>query len=158
MIVKLSPRHPLIYSAVFLITTIVTLITFQDNADALCIQPPEEGNWVNTDSNTRSLTQINLRFVCQDQILNGQPYPPGPAWYDHIYGKCHPTDCNWGEVGARRLDTDHIYAIYSQGFATRYVYAKMSQYRPGQLWVYTWTNFTDPGRPDYGSHNWFRQE
>ena len=36
---------------------------------ALCSQPQEEGNWVNVDSNTRSLPRIQLRFVCKDQIV-----------------------------------------------------------------------------------------
>ena len=124
----------------------------------LCSQPEEEGTWQNTDPDTRSLTRIELRFVCQDQIMNGQPYPPGPPWYVHVFGKCHPTDCNWGEVGAQEIGTGHIYAFYDQGFAKRYVYAKMSQYRPGQLWVYTWTDFMDPSRPDYGTQNWFRRQ
>ena len=124
---------------------------------ALCATQEEEGSWVNTDPNTRSLTRIQLRFVCQDQILNGQPYPPGPPWYVHVFGKCHPTDCDWTEVGASRLGTGHVYAVYRQGYATRYVYARMSAYRPGQLWVYTWTDFTNPARPDYGVHNWFHR-
>lgn len=55
--------------------------------------------------------------MCQDQIDNGQPYPPGPPWYMRIFGKCHPTDCDWGQVGAQRLSTGHIYATYDQGFA-----------------------------------------
>ena len=126
-----------------------------ERAIALCIQPDEDGNWVNTDPNTRSITRIPLRFVCQDQVLNGQLYPPGPPWYVNVFGKCHPTDCDWSEVGAQRLDSEHIYAFYDQGFAKRYVYAKMSQYRSGQLWVYTWTDFADSNRPDYGVHNWF---
>jgi hypothetical protein len=124
----------------------------------LCILPQEEGSWQNTDPNTRSLTRTQLRFVCQDQVLNGELYPPGPPWYAHVYGKCHPTDCDWGEVGAQQLSTGQVYAFYNQGFARRYVYAKMSQYRPGQLWVWTWTNFTDPNRPDYGVHNWFQRQ
>jgi hypothetical protein len=76
----------------------------------------------------------------------------------HIFGRCTPTDCDWGEIGAQRLSTGHIYAVYNQGFATRYVYARMSQYRPGQLWVYTYTDFADPGRPDYELQNWFVRE
>jgi hypothetical protein len=112
---------------------------------------------VNTDAATNSLTRIQLRFVCQDQVLNGQLYPPGPPWYVHIYGKCSPTDCDWGEVGAQRLSTGHIYTMINHGFAVRYVYAKMSIYRPGQLWVYMYTHFLD-GRPDYEVHNWFRRE
>jgi hypothetical protein len=127
-------------------------------ANGLCLQPKEEGKWRNADPSTRSLTHIELRFVCQDQILNGQLYPPGPPWYVHIFGKCHPSDCDWGEVGAQQLPTGHIYAVYDQGFAKRYVYARMSQYRPGQLWVYMYTDFTDPNRPDYEVHNWFVRE
>lgn len=138
-----------------LLVALVVMTLFQEPAHALCVQPQEEGNWRNADQNTNSLTHIQLRFVCQDQILNGQPYPPGPPWYTHIFGKCHPTDCDWGEVGAQQLSGGHVYAMYGQGFARRYVYAKMSQYRPGQLWVYTWTDFTDPNRPDYALHNWF---
>jgi len=127
-------------------------------ANASCIAQPEDGRWINADPATRSLTRINLRFVCQDQVINGQLYPPGPPWYVHVWGKCTPTDCDWGEVGAQRIGTGQIYAYYDQGFAKRYVYAKMSAYRPGQLWVYTWTDFTDPGRADYGVHNWFTRE
>lgn len=138
-----------------LIFIFVFLTLFQQSVYALCVQQQEEGNWRNADSNTNSQTRIQLRFVCQDQILNGQPYPPGPPWYVHLYGRCHPTDCDWGEVGAQRLSNGFIYAEYNQGFAKRYVYAKMSQYRPGQLWVYTWTDFTDPNRQDYATNNWF---
>jgi hypothetical protein len=127
-------------------------------ARALCVQPQEEGHWTNDDPNTRSLTRAELRFTCQDQILNGQPYPPGPPWHIHLWGKCHPTDCDWGEVGATEVTVGgrtYIYAVYHQGFATRYVYADMSLYRSGELWIWMWTDFTDPARPDYESQNWF---
>jgi hypothetical protein len=146
-----------IVSTVAAAALVVVCVFWPQPVAALCAQPEEEGNWENTDPNTRSLTRIQLRFVCQDQILNGEPYPPGPPWYVHVFGKCHPTDCDWGEVGAQRLSSGHIFAFYDQGFARRYVYARMSQYRPGQLWVYTWTDFTDPSRPDYDVHNWFRR-
>ena len=39
------------------------------------------GSFVNEDANTRGLTRLTL---FDDNIVN--------AW-----GKCHPTDCNWGE-------------------------------------------------------------
>jgi len=134
------------------------LIAAPNSAYALCSQPDEEDSWQNADPNTRSITRIDLRFTCQDQILNGELYPPGPPWHMHIWGKCHPSNCNWGEIGAENVtmgDRHYIYGVYHQGFATRYVYADMSLYRPGQLWVYMWTDFADPGRPDYESQNWF---
>jgi len=124
-------------------------------ARGLCAAQEEDGSWRNIDPNTRSLTRVDLRFVCQDQILNGQPYPPGPPWYIHIWGKCHPSDCDWGEVGAARLSSDFIYTEIDHGFAKRYVYARMSRVYPDRLWVWMWTDFRDPDRPDYSSSNYF---
>lgn len=123
-----------------------------------CIAQDEDGSWRNSDTNTRSLTRAQLRFVCQDVILNGEPYPPGAPWYMHLWGACSPSDCDWGEVPAQAvtIGTRHmVRAVYHQGFATRYVYADMSLYRPGQLWIWMWTDFADASRPDYESQNWF---
>lgn len=145
-------------SIAIIMTAMFLCIPSAQNAHALCAAQPEDGSWVNSDSNTRSLTRAELRFTCQDQILNGQPYPPGPPWHIHLWGACSPTDCNWGEVGAESVtigDRTYIHAIYYHGFATRYVYVDMSLYRAGQLWIWMWTDFTDPGRPDYESQNWF---
>ena len=127
-------------------------------AKAQCIAQQEVGSWVNADPNTRSLTRADLRFTCQDQVLNGEPYPPGPPWHMHLWGKCSPTDCDWSEIGAESVtigSRTYVHAIYHQGFATRYVYADMSLYRPGQLWIWMWTDFADSGRADYESQNWF---
>lgn len=141
-----------------LVAVAFAFVLLAGTARASCIAQPEDGAWINTDPATRSLTRIRLRFVCQDQVINGQLYPPGPPWYTHVFGKCTPADCDWGEVGAQRIGSGHVYAVYDQGFAKRYVYAKMSAYRPGQLWVWTYTDFTDPARPDYAVDNWFRRE
>lgn len=127
-------------------------------AEASCIAQPEDGKWVNADPNSNSIPRIELRFICQDQVINGQLYPPGPPWYVHVWGRCSPTNCDWGEVGAQRIGTGQVHAFYDQGFAKRSVFAKMSAFRPGQLWVFIWTDFTDPGRADYGIHNWFVRE
>jgi hypothetical protein len=146
-------RFPLVRCLV--VAAGLALALLPRDAHALCVAQQEEGNWVNADPNTNSQTRIALRFVCQDQILNGEPYPPGPPWYVHLWGKCTPSDCDWGEVGAQRLGSGQIYAFLDQGFAKRHVYIKMSQYRPGQLWVYTFNDFTDPNRADYETQNWF---
>jgi hypothetical protein len=126
-------------------------------ADAQCLTQAEDASWVNSDPATPSLTKAVLRFTCQDQILNGQPYPPGPPWHIHVWGKCHPTDCDWGEIGATRLSSGWIYGTYHQGFATRYVYARMSQSQPGRLRIYTWTDFASSTRQDYASDNYFHK-
>lgn len=73
-----------------------------------------------------------------------------------MFGKCHPTNCDWGwSRGTFRLSSGQVYGFYDQGFAKRHVYAKMSQFRPGQLWVYWRTDFVDPARPDYDLQEWF---
>ncbi|HAC66126.1 MAG TPA: hypothetical protein DCF68_21985 [Cyanothece sp. UBA12306] len=72
---------------IVILAVAVVVIVFPQTASALCIQPDEEGSWRNTDPQTRSITRVELRFVCQDQILNGQPYPPGPPWYHKRYTK-----------------------------------------------------------------------
>jgi hypothetical protein len=127
-------------------------------AEASCSTSPEPGHWKNDDANTQSLTRIELRFVCQDQILNGEPYPPGPAWYVHAFGKGEPSDCDWGEVGGQRQEGGYVYAIYDQGFAKRFVWARMSKTHAGELWVYVWTDFADSGRSDYAVQAWFHRE
>jgi hypothetical protein len=128
------------------------------HAHAQCVVQPEEGNWANADANTNSLTRAELRFTCQDQVLNGKPYPPGPPWHMHLWGKCVPSDCDWGPADAETVTIGartYVRAIYRQGFATRYVYADMSLFRAGQLWIWMWTDFADANRLDYESQNWF---
>jgi len=120
--------------------------------------PQEEATWKNDDSSTNTITRIALRFVCQDQILNGEPYPPGPAWYFHVSGECEPSDCDWGEVGAQRLGSGYAYGVYDHGFAKRFVWVRMSNHRPGHLWIYVWTDFADARRNDYAIQAWFHRE
>jgi len=45
------------------------------------------GNWQNTDPNTRGLTTL---------VISGN----GNDLRMHAWGKCHPQDCDWGEVDA----------------------------------------------------------
>jgi hypothetical protein len=130
-----------------------------DQAHALCSgHGAEYGNWVNADPNARGIARIELRdcqsvTVCDGDICQIQ-YDVG--WVMHTYGKCSPSNCDWGWTrGQRRLSSGQIPGTYDQGFAKRYVYAKMSQYRSGQLWVYWRTDFVDPGRADYELQEWF---
>jgi hypothetical protein len=129
----------------------------QGNAHAACLEPQEQGSWTNVTPETHGVISIELRFVCQDHVLDGAPYPPGPAWFVHAVGKCAPVDCDWHEVSAQRLATAQIIAVYDQGFARRYVYLRMSKSQPGLLWAWIYTDFRDPTRGNYGVHDWFRR-
>lgn len=82
-------------------------------------------------------------------MINGKLYPPGAPWYIHAFGV---------EGAGQRMASGHIYAIFDQDSVKRTVYARRSESRPGQLWVYTWTDFTHPNRADYGAHDWFKRE
>jgi hypothetical protein len=152
-------RKLMILLAILLMATLSSALNLglSDMAvHALCVTPTEAGNWVNYDSNTRSITRINVRFQCQDQVLNGRPYPPGDPFYLHLYGACHPTDCDWGERGARQDSNGWIRTTINHGFATRYVWVKAyRQNSKDWLRVYIWTDFVDPARQDYASDEWF---
>jgi hypothetical protein len=126
-------------------------------AKAACLEPREAGEWTNVAHDTKSVVSLDLRFICQDHVLNGVPYPPGPDWYVHAVGRCDPVDCDWHEVGAKRLSSTHIFAVFDQANARRYVYLRMSQSQPDLLWAWIYTDFKDPTRSNYGVYDWFRR-
>ena len=138
----------------FFLIAIATFGLTAGAASASCLAQSEDDNWRNVDSNTRSITRANLRFVCQDTVVNGQIYPPGAPWYIKLWGACTPSDCAWNEVPAKRLDNGWIFGRIDQGFAKREIWAKMSGQR---LRVYIRTDFTDPNREDYTSNNYFNR-
>jgi hypothetical protein len=155
---KKSPLLMLVIVTLASLGSIAGLALNVSPALALCVTPEEQGEWVNYNSNTRSITKINVRFQCQDQILNGQPYPPGFPYYLHLFGACHPTDCDWGEVGARRNSSGWIRTTINQGFATRDVWVKAyTGYPQDWLRVWIWTDFRDANRTDYASDDWFNR-
>lgn len=59
-------------------------------ASASCLAQSENGGWRNVDANTRSITRADLQFLCQDQVLNGQPHPPGSPWTIRLRGVVQP--------------------------------------------------------------------
>jgi len=62
-----------------------------------------EGKWVNADSNTGGITRLQIR-------QNGAQVAV------HAFGKCHPTDCDWGqEKGPVVGNSANI--TWDQGFA-----------------------------------------
>ncbi len=131
-----------------------------------CVPPFEQGSWTNIDPNTRGITHIQIDFSCHDVVLCGVDAngnvsctPPGPPFQVHMWGKCSPSDCDWGTVDGNTYrspdGTYWVYAFFNQGFAKRYVYVTASRLYPGDLYMWMYTDFTDPGRPDYSMINWF---
>src|SRR5215510_8230337 len=84
-----------------------------------------EGDWVNVDPNTSGVTKldINVFYIFGIRIITVR------AW-----GQCHPTDCDWGSVGAAAYapsvsdDLDAkaraLTATFNPGFAVKLMVIK----------------------------------
>jgi hypothetical protein len=131
-------------------------------AHALCITPPvtdQHGSWRNLDASTRSVTRVRVNNVCSDLRLcdqNGVCTWNG-GYFVRVFGKCHPYDCDWGEVKATPMSDGWILATYTRSWATKYVWLKTYGSGPlVRLRVYVRTDFTDAdGRTDYTTDEWF---
>jgi hypothetical protein len=114
---------------------------------------------VNRNPNTRGLTRIVLKAcqpvtTCTGNICTIK-YDAG--WLMRVYGKCSPTDCDWGPVPAQQLPNSRIKGVYNHGFAKRYVYAWLPTPDSSTLIVRWRTDFVDPSRPDYQKQERFRK-
>lgn len=137
----------------------VLLASLPRAAFAQCATPFEQGRWTNVDPATGGITRVEVTFSCNDQILcgvdaNGKVTcsKPGAPFRLHLWGKCHPSDCDWGAVDGNEVligSTRWIYSYYDQGFAKRHVYITPSTSSPGELFLWMYTDFVDPGRTDY---------
>src|SRR5262245_49860728 len=85
-------------------------VASQSARASLCVVPREVGNWTNVNANTRSITRANFRMTCTSRFVttcNGfictGHWESTPNYYLRLFGKCHPTDCNWGEVKGTKL-------------------------------------------------------
>lgn len=131
----------------------------------LCVVPTESGAWKNYNSATRSITNVDFRMECRDASVTqcsgdicSTTSAVAPHFFIRLFGACTPTDCPWGEVEGIRLSGNldgWYYFTYNQGFAQRYVYARTYPQWPGWFRLYIWTDFSDPGRADYASDEWF---
>src|ERR1051325_7869872 len=86
---------------------------------SLCVIPPENGAWVNVDPNTSGIPGVNFRMECRSRFVvtgNGLTctghYVSEPHYFIRLYGKCHPTDCNWGEVEGKLQTTGSLGGWY----------------------------------------------
>ncbi len=108
------------------------------------------GVWVNKDVNTRGVTRVVVTSAGGNK-LNIQ-----------VFGKCHPTDCEWGTkplvtYGLNVQDTNHNYAttIYNQGFANSLL---TLGYAGNEILLQGYTQFLDSsGRQNYYSRDYFQR-
>jgi hypothetical protein len=105
-----------------------------------------EGNWMNENPDTRSITRVTIRSESTNIFI-------------HMWGKCHPTDCDWGEEKTEVSDAgDGVLSItWNESFCIRRQELTLVSAR--RLKVVGYTHFTDnSGRPDYESIDFFLKE
>jgi hypothetical protein len=95
------------------------------------------GHWVNTDRDTSGMTRLII-----------EPLDSSTVSF-HGYGRCHPTDCDWGTV-AVPFQPPQLVGIYHFGFKiTRIAVERSGQY----LLAEVFDDYTEAdGRPDRTSH------
>jgi len=111
------------------------------------------GRWTNVDSNTGGLTTLDISVS-------------GTSAQVHAWGKCHPTDCDWGSVNAYAFGPDvgsnlvnnaqALLAVFNSGHSqTTLVIQPTSGNR---LKVMSFDRFTDnSGRSNYMSEDTFQK-
>jgi hypothetical protein len=106
------------------------------------------GTWVNKNPNTRSVTRFVVKKISADKLSV------------QVFGKCHPTDCDWGNsrfitYGTSVQDTSGAYgtAAYDQGFSR----SLLTFNRAGQeVMLQGFTQFVDnSGRQNYYIREYF---
>lgn len=102
-------------------------------------------NWKNIDANTGGITRIEIT-------------KSGNNVFVHVWGKCHPEDCDWGVVKAFPYaenvsqsminNTQVVSAVYNTNFSETVLVIRLLSANKLQIEVYT--RFTDnSGRNNY---------
>lgn len=112
------------------------------------------GNWKNADPNTRGVTAL---------LITGT----GDALKMRAWGKCHPQDCDWGEVDAHAYAPDvsspmepnarAVSALFTTGFSQTQIIVVPAGNNTIRAEVYT--RFTDgSNRSNYTATHTFRRQ
>lgn len=151
-------RGALLLLVTAIVAALFTVIAPAPPAHALCVEQPASGNWHNIDPNTRSITRVDVRFHCGDLVLcDGNGCSGGDSYFTvRPFGKCHPSDCDWGSLRTRSMADGWQLATYVRSWSTVQFWFKTYSYHgTTYLRVYTWTDFTAAdGRTDYASDQW----
>lgn len=104
-----------------------------------------EGYWTNQDPNTGNITHVQIGVEGELLVV-------------HMWGKCHPTDCDWGEQRIPLSDAaDGLLSIaWNPGFKIET--QELSVLADGRLKVAGWVHYTDgSGRSDRSYTDYFRR-
>ena len=101
------------------------------------------GSWNNVDPNTGGITKIEIAAS-------------GTSAQVHVWGRCHPSDCDWGTVNAQAFapsvssdlaGVDTLIAVFDSGFSETTLVMELSG---NTLKVDSYDRFTDgSGRSNY---------
>jgi len=98
------------------------------------------GDWTNKDFNTRDITRVQIRL-------------DGSRIIAHVWGRCQPKECDWGDATAPAKGQT-LSLTWNQGFATKT--QDLTLLADGSLQVVGHRHFTDnSGRKDSDSKNIF---
>ena len=114
-------------------------------ARARCDPPPHLGTWI-AHPTRGILARLEVRFLCQDAVINGVPHPIGAPHTLAVWVPCGADRCGWGEVTARFDGTGYA-ATYHEGHATHTLEVRASRVYPGELYVSLFVDAHDGG-PD----------
>jgi len=110
------------------------------------------GDWTNVDTNAGGITTLSIGLS-------------GDSANVHAWGKCHPTDCDWGAVPAFAFAPDAtsdltgqaqaLMAIFDAGFSETTIFITPQGNR---LSLQSYTRFKDnSGRSNYASNDVFQK-
>jgi hypothetical protein len=137
----------------------VTGVAVAPSAGAVCARQPLEGEWKNINSATRSMTRVTVGFGCGDVRLcdvDGSCTTGQTGYTLRPFGRCSPSDCDWGVRNATAMADGWYRAVYAFGFKTSYVWVKTYQfYGLTYLRLYVLNDFAaSDGRTDYTTDEW----
>ena len=103
---------------------------------------PFAGKWCNKDFNTGGVTRVHIR-------------QEGDKLIAHMWGRCHPTECDWGDSTATIEDGGKVLSLtWTWNFATET--QKLTLLADGTLNLVGHTHFIDKsGRGDQDSKHTF---
>lgn len=127
-------------------------------AAALCsASDPLPGDWKNIDANSRAMARVVVQTCQQVVTCNGDLCTSSySGTFLTPYGKCSPTNCNWGRKQAQSMGDGWFRTIHDFGFVTSHVWVRTYSYGLTYLRVWVYNDFTpSDGRADYTTDEWF---